>query len=463
MDGSLGSHGFLIADVAEEAGKLGVEIADVAGHVDDVNARVLRQAEVCAGLRQSTHQMTVSAESIAAAAAQARQVTGNARRSVQLSHGRLSAALSDIHGLTEGVGQITQEIGGLKEALTRVARVAREISVIAKQTNLLALNATIEAARAGVAGRGFAVVAGEVKTLSIRTREATAEIDATLRDLGQQIQHLMDQAMTSLSKADTVREGAHAIGGMVEIVDSAMAELDGGTDCIAHAAQDISQSCAQVEAEVDGLADDVTLSATNLNQARDRINSLLGAGERLIGITAEMGVETVDTPYIRQVKNAAQHIARLFEQALATGELRESDLFDESYTPVPATNPPQMTTRFTAFTDRVLPAVQEQVIADDPRLVFCAAVDRNGYLPTHNRKFSQPQSADPVWNQAHCRNRRIWNDRTGLAAARNTKPFLVQTYRRDMGGGKFVMMKDASAPIWVRGRHWGGVRMAYAA
>jgi methyl-accepting chemotaxis protein len=30
-----------------------------------------------------------------------------------------------------------------------------------------------------------------------------------------------------------------------------------------------------------------------------------------------------------------------------------------------------------------------------------------------------------------------------------------------MGGGNYVLMKDISAPIFVRGRHWGGFRMGY--
>ena len=55
-------------------------------------------------------------------------------------------------------------------------------------------------------------------------------------------------------------------------------------------------------------------------------------------------------------------------------------------------------------------------------------------------------------------NRRIFADRTGLAAARNQKPFLLQTYRRDMGGGAFLVMQDLSAPIRLKGRHWGGFR-----
>ncbi len=85
-------------------------------------------------------------------------------------------------------------------------------------------------------------------------------------------------------------------------------------------------------------------------------------------------------------------------------------------------------------------------------------------MPTHNRKFSQPQRPGDVdWNTANCRNRRIFNDRVGLAAGRNTEPFLLQTYRRDMGGGQFVMMKDISAPITVNGRHWGGLRLAIRA
>jgi methyl-accepting chemotaxis protein len=66
-----------------------------------------------------------------------------------------------------------------------------------------------------------------------------------------------------------------------------------------------------------------------------------------------------------------------------------------------------------------------------------------------------------VWNNANCRNRRMFKDRTGLGAGRNTKPFLLQTYRRDMGGGRFVLMKDLSVPIVVKGRHWGGLSLGY--
>jgi methyl-accepting chemotaxis protein len=161
------------------------------------------------------------------------------------------------------------------------------------------------------------------------------------------------------------------------------------------------------------------------------------------------------------VQAEAACIGALFEAALCDRVLTEADLFDELYA-VPGSDPPQVVARFTLFTDSRLPPIREPVLGLHPSVVFCAEVDRNGYLPTHNAIFTRPQRADPVWNAANSRNRRIFNDRVGLAAERNQQPFLLQSYRRDLGG-TFVAMKDVSAPISVRGRHWGGLRLAYRA
>ena len=48
-----------------------------------------------------------------------------------------------------------------------------------------------------------------------------------------------------------------------------------------------------------------------------------------------------------------------------------------------------------------------------------------------------------------------------LAAGRNLRPYLIQSYARDMGNGKTVMMREIDVPIRVNGRHWGGFRTAY--
>ena len=49
----------------------------------------------------------------------------------------------------------------------------------------------------------------------------------------------------------------------------------------------------------------------------------------------------------------------------------------------------------------------------------------------------------------------------GLAAGRNQRAYLIQSYARDMGNGNMVMMREIDVPIRVKGRHWGGFRTAY--
>ena len=199
-----------------------------------------------------------------------------------------------------------------------------------------------------------------------------------------------------------------------------------------------------------------------LDAALVRSEAFLKVSEQLIEVVADCGIETEDTPYISAAMETAGQVAKLLEDAVRTGTISTADLFDENYKPLAGSEPAQVTTRFCDLTDRLFPQVQERVLGLSSRVVFCIAVDRNGYVPTHNRKYCQPQRpGELAWNTANSRYRRVFNDRTGLASARNRRPFLLQTYRRDMGNGQFVLMKEASAPISVNGRHWGGLRLAF--
>ncbi len=448
-----------IDQIAQEAGQLGVEIADVAGFVEDVNGRVEAQARTFGDLRSAVTEMVASNALVVSASSSAREIATGAHQQVRRSNATVDQAIADIRDLVHSVGAIEHRLAGLTEALERVARVAASIDAIAKQTNLLALNATIEAARAGDAGRGFAVVAGEVKALAGQTSQATAEIGSTVQALTAQAHDLTQQITESVGRAEAVESGTSAIGEVMGMVDQAMGDVDRQASAIAESADSIHALCDGVHGHVEGLAGDVEASSADLTRATERLNSLLGIGERLVRHTASLGIETVDSPYIRLVQQAAAEIAAAFEGALDRGETTMADLFDEAYRPIPNTHPQQMRTRFTDLTDRLLPTIQEPIAAAHDRIVFCAAVDRNGYLPTHNKAFSKPQGPDVAWNTANCRNRRIFDDRVGLAGGRNREPFIVQSYRRDMGAGSFVLMKDISAPIVVRGRHWGGFRM----
>ena len=216
------------------------------------------------------------------------------------------------------------------------------------------------------------------------------------------------------------------------------------------------------EGTFEGIGSAVRTAVEGVDQARRRINGLVDMTELLVQDCVRLGGQTTDQHLIDAVKALAARVSAAFEGGLRKGEISIEDLFTRTYTEIAGTDPQQVMAPFTPFTDRVLPEIQETALQLDPRVVFCAAVDHNGYLPTHNKKFSQPPGADPAWNAAHCRNRRIFNDRVGLKAGSNLESFLLQVYRRDMGGGQFVMMKDLSAPIFVDGQHWGGLRLAFA-
>lgn len=165
---------------------------------------------------------------------------------------------------------------------------------------------------------------------------------------------------------------------------------------------------------------------------------------------------------IARAIDTANEISRRLDQLIDSNQITIEDLFDNNYVPNEGTDPVQFRTRFLGLLEGFMPSILDPLLAGDPRMVFCAAVDRNGYLPVHNGKYALPQRpGEQDWNHAHCRNRRIFDDRAGLAAARNVRPYLIQVYARDMGEGTAVMTREIDAPIRVGGRHWGAFRSAY--
>ena len=449
----------LIDQLANRIGGLGVELADVAGNVREVAGRVTTQSERFGHLQKTAETMVLANHDIAGASKAVQSATSAAVGEIGQSRAAVETAVKYIAELIEAVGRIEHRLGAVSSALVDVANVSGSIEAIAKQTNLLALNATIEAARAGAAGRGFAVVASEVKALAEATRKATHQIGNTIRGLDDQVGNLIAESGEASGRAKDAGEGARQIQGIIARVQDGFTKVGQEIAGVAKAATSNLSHCDMVIEELANLARGVDLSSTDLKHADDRVARLLEASEGLIAMIAESGVETSDAPLIRTVVETARRIANAFETAIERGEVRLEQLMDENYREIPGTDPKQYLTNYVEFTDRVLPPIQDPIQKSDPRIVFCVAWARGGYLPTHNPNYRLPQRKDPVWNSANCRNRRLFNDRAVKKVAANTRPFLLQTYRRDMGGGNFVLMKDLSSPIFVRGRHWGAFRM----
>ncbi|MEA2865860.1 MAG: methyl-accepting chemotaxis protein [Bradyrhizobium sp.] len=451
----------LVDQFANRIGGLGVELADVAGNLREVAGRVSSQSDRFGQLQKTAETMVSANHDIASASRAVQSATSAAVGEITQSRAAVEIAVEHIAELIRAVGRIELRLGSVGTALAQVAKVSGSIEAIAKQTNLLALNATIEAARAGAAGKGFAVVASEVKSLAEATRQATHLIGDTVRDLDGQVGNLIGESGDASLRAKSAGEGAQQIQDIIVRVQDGFTAVGHEIDGVAKAANSNLAHCDMVISELNNLAKGVDLSSTDLTQADDRVAKLLDLSEGLIELIADSGVETSDAPLIRVVIDTARQISAAFEAAIERGDIRIDQLMDENYREILGTNPKQYLTDYVAFTDRILPPIQDPIQKIDPRIVFCVAWAKGGYLPTHNPNYRLPQGADPVWNNANCRNKRLFDDRAVRKVAANSKPFLLQTYRRDMGGGNFVLMKDLSSPITIHGRHWGAFRMGF--
>ena len=181
--------------------------------------------------------------------------------------------------------------------------------------------------------------------------------------------------------------------------------------------------------------------------------------QKLTDLIERSAVE--DHHFMEIAISVAQHAVDALTSARQNNVISKGELFDITYVEIPGTNPPQYEAKHTALAERLFPNFIEPPLDQDSRITFCAITDRNGYIAAHNRKCSLPQRpGDVVWNTANARNRRVFDDGTGIMAARCQNP-VVQTYSRDMGGGNFVVLKEVDAPIAVEGRHWGAVRLAF--
>ncbi|MBB4063466.1 methyl-accepting chemotaxis protein [Gellertiella hungarica] len=450
-----------IQKLFQGASELGIDIVDIAGNIQQTATQTKQQADSLQQLTRDAEEIALSNQSLASGMSEADASAVRARQLLAQSSGNLSASIAEIDqmlGTTAGIGS---EIASFASSIADVDKVATEISSIARQTNLLALNAAIEAARAGEAGKGFAVVAQEIRALSLQTSQATAAILETLKVLRSGISQLGKAGKDVTGCATTVKQQSISMSASFQEMEQGILSILDGTSTMAGTTSLINQQAQGFVSAIERISADVAMSNEALQNAAKGADRVVGLSERMIQLTGSTGARTEISPWVDMVRSTAQQLSERFAEGLHTGKLHPSELFDHRYQPIPGTDPQQFLTGFTRFTDMVVPEITEPVVASDGRIVFCAPVDVNGYLPTHNRKFSQPQRpGDPVWNNANCRNRRIFNDRVGLAAGRSTEPFLVQTYRRDMGGGVFAMMRDISAPIFVEGRHWGGLRLA---
>lgn len=181
---------------------------------------------------------------------------------------------------------------------------------------------------------------------------------------------------------------------------------------------------------------------------------LLAAGAAVItwGQVRQMEEAAIDKARLTATMAARQY-GDMFDAAIDSGLLTVADVFDTSYQEIKGWNwagKPRFHTRYDTLTDRAVLVFQDKILEHD-EYVYAVGLDVNGYVPTHNTVSQRPLDGSEL-DQVQNRTKRIfYSNPTEVNRAKNVEPFLLQVYHRDTG----ETMWDASAPIWVKGKHWG--------
>ncbi|KQK32441.1 hypothetical protein ARD30_01285 [Bosea thiooxidans] len=476
--------------VSQAAEQVDEAMASVRDRLDAATARAGEATVMLDGLAAATGEIRGIVDSIAEIARQTNLLALNAAieaaRAGEAGRGfgvvahevkSLSVEVSEAVGhIRERVDRLTQAAQGSTNIVNDALRIVQDVNPImatigdasreqAASTAELSRNARETALFVeGVARRADEIdrIAHATVAESARARRASEKggrlVGRMLRRFKPVLRHSAFADRRRFDRFPTTRRAQLSLGGVD--LSGRVLDLGRGGVLLADAPQQRLSGAGTIM--IDGLPPlacrMAAVSELGLHLAFSA-DAVAGSGD-LASLVEE--IERSYRPLIERAQDFAREIAAAMEAALDRGLVTETELFEANYTPVPESEPPQYLSASLPALEAVLPPLLAQTLAADPRLVFAVPSDRNGYVPVHHAETSQPQrSGDPVWNVTRSRNRRILDSRAEISAGRSVRPFLVQLCHHDLGDGRIETLNEINAPLRVRGRHWGGVRMAY--
>ena len=238
-----------------------------AGNVSSASAQILASSIQTAGatreqagavnqVSSTVREIKTSAEQVAQRAQSVAEQASRASRVAQHGNEAVHAAMTAMTDIHRKVEAIAENILALSEQTQQIGEIIDTVTDIADQSNILALNAAIEAAQAGEAGKGFRVVAEEVRSLSVQSRQAAAQVKVILGDI---------QKATNLAVLATEQgtKGVQAGSEQVNRTMQTIQELASVVDASSQAAQQIVAGVAQ---QAIGL-DQIVIGMSDINQA----------------------------------------------------------------------------------------------------------------------------------------------------------------------------------------------------
>lgn len=378
--------------------------------------------------------------------------TADCLDSARKSYESLEALNKDISHMQGQIEEHDRTIKQMGERSRDIAKIINTIQEISFQTGLLSLNAAVEAARAGEAGRGFSVVAGEVKKLAEQASKSSEDIATQLHAVLSMIENATAEAGNISRFANQTSEIAETSCQSFQGLINEFEQNNQRLSDITASVQGVSQANAVMHenvTEIRHLGHDVGEQMANSNKVAKHLQD---STEQLQELVAYF---KTGSGVFEQVLDVAQTFQQKTRAVVEEISRQGVNVFDTDYQPIPGTEPQKYQTAYDGYFDRAMQQYIDQIADKVPGGTFAVCVDTNGYLPTHNSKFSKPLTGDPAADLVGSRQKRIFDDPTGIRSARNREPFLLQTYMRDTG----EILSDLSMPVMIGDRHWGAIRI----
>ncbi len=470
----------LVVDRSDEVGRLAAAMNTMVGNLREIfvgvrsmgvkiasnSLSMSRQIETSAlhAQEQSEISHDIFASSKEATAAHG-EISNNTQRICASTSNNLETAkvsfkeLMDVNGhmnsMTDKIASYTETINQMDAESQEIKKIVTLIKSIATQTSLLSLNAAIEAARAGQAGKGFAIVADEVKKLA-------EEVNVASENIAEKINTMLTHIETSIEESKEVSHYA-------QITKTAVAKSSDSFKIMIGDFEKNDDQLQGITASVEELSaanDEIHGKVTTINEVSQEVARLMADGKKLSEGLYEITESLLEnnarfktgTGYGEYVVGEGMKLRRKVRDALQVMHDRGTNVFDQSYQPIPGSNP---TKYKTCYDDAFASAVQgltDNLMNNLKSCSFVLCVDENGYAPTHNGIYAQPVTGNHEHDLLHSRDKRIFNDKAGLKSAKNTKPVLLHSYLRDTG----EVLSEFALPIKVAGKHWGALRIAVA-
>ena len=262
-----------VADTLEQVSAAAEQVSAASAQIADASQTLASSAsEQAAGIEEissSTTEFSSMTRSSAKNAQEALTLTERARQSADVGRHRME--------------RLTDAVLEIRRGSQETAKIVKTIEEIAFQTNLLALNAAVEAARAGDAGRGFAVVAEEVRSLAIRSAEASkntaalidtslagaergyalnAEATSSFHDIAEQVQQVTAVIEEVAAASTQQATGVTQINGAVDQLNQTTQQAASNAEESASTAEELSSQAAMLT----GLVNQFRLPATTRDQ-----------------------------------------------------------------------------------------------------------------------------------------------------------------------------------------------------